>query len=344
MSTYLAFRGRKLPISILLKKRSLWISLLLLVLTFALVVLSIGAGVLKIQPLDVLKTLLGVGSEQHELIILTLRLPRIVASLLIGASLAVSGAILQGIIRNPLASPDLLGITSGASVAAVIFITLFQGLSIQWLPLAAFIGAGVTTSLIYSLTWKQGISPMRLVLIGVGIEAVLKAFTTMIIVISPIHLTNKAMIWLTGTVYGTTWNNVGALLPWFLFILLALVYGRNVNIQQLGEDVAMGVGSSIQRDRLILLLIATALAGSAVAIGGAIGFVGLLAPHIARKLVGSAFGEVLPTAALVGALMVIIADLIGRTLFAPLDLPVGIFTAGIGAPYFIFLLYKNRNQ
>jgi iron complex transport system permease protein len=344
MSTYLAFRGHKLPISILLKKKSLWITLALLALTVALLVISIGAGELKIKPLDVLKTLLGIGSEQYELVILTFRLPRIVASMLIGASLAVSGAILQGIIRNPLASPDLLGVTSGASIAAVVFITLFQGLSIQWLPVAAFVGAGATTFGIYILAWKQGISPMRLVLIGVGIEAVLKALTTMVIVISPIQLTSKAMIWLTGTVYGTTWNNVWALLPWFLFILMALVYGRNVNIQQLGEDIATGVGSSIQRDRFILLLISTALAGSAVAIGGAIGFVGLLAPHIARKLVGSAFGEVLPAAALIGALMVILADLIGRTAFSPLDLPVGIFTAGIGAPYFIFLLYKNRNQ
>lgn len=185
---------------------------------------------------------------------------------------------------------------------------------------------------------------MRLVLIGVGVSEVLSALTRMLIVLSPIHLTGKAMIWLTGTVYGTTWNNVLALLPWFLAILVALVYGRSVNIQQLGEDIATGVGSRVQRERLILLLISTVLAGSAVAIGGAVGFVGLLAPHIARKLVGSAFGEVLPVAALVGGLMVMIADLIGRTAFSPLDLPVGIFTAGIGAPYFIYLLYKNRNQ
>lgn len=344
MSLYVAIRGNKLPISVLLKKRSLWITLSLLALTFVFFILSIGAGEFKIPPLDVLKTLVGLGSGQYDLIIFTFRLPRIVASLLIGASLAVSGAILQGIIRNPLASPDLLGVTGGASVSAVLFITLFQGLSIQWLPVAASIGAGVATFVIYILSWKQGVSPMRLVLIGVGVSEVLSALTRMLIVLSPIHLTGKAMIWLTGTVYGTTWNNVLALLPWFLAILVALVYGRSVNIQQLGEDIATGVGSRVQRERLILLLISTVLAGSAVAIGGAVGFVGLLAPHIARKLVGSAFGEVLPVAALVGGLMVMIADLIGRTAFSPLDLPVGIFTAGIGAPYFIYLLYKNRNQ
>jgi iron complex transport system permease protein len=342
--SYVAYRGNKLPISVLLKKRSIWITLSLLVVTFAFFVLSIGAGELKIPPLDVLKTLLGFSSGQYDLIIFTFRLPRIVASLLIGASLAVSGAILQGIIRNPLASPDLLGVTGGASVTAVLFITLFQGLSIQWLPVAASMGAGIATFVIYMLAWKQGVSSMRLVLIGVGVSEVLSALTRMLIVLSPIHLTSKAMIWLTGTVYGTTWNNVLALIPWFLAVLVGLMYGRSVNIQQLGEDVATAVGSSVQRDRFILLLISTVLAGSAVAIGGAVGFVGLLAPHIARKLVGSAFGEVLPVAALVGGLMVMIADLIGRTAFSPLDLPVGIFTAGIGAPYFIYLLYKNRNQ
>ena len=343
MKKYSSFRLG--PLSFLLDRRSALIVLLLLALTFVSVLVSAGLGQMQIHPLDVLKVLIGQGTSQDALIVNSFRMPRIVAALLVGMSLSVSGAILQSIIRNPLASPDVIGITGGASVAAVVFITLFETASIQLLPVAALIGAAVITLLIYALAYKNGVTPMRLVLVGVGINAAAAALTTLLIVTSPIYLTQKAVVWLTGSVYGTTWGNVQTMLPWVvIFIPLAIALSRNINIQQLGDDLATGVGSTVQRHRFLLLLICVALAGVAVAFGGAIGFVGLLAPHIARKLVGPLSGSLLPASALVGGLLVILADLVARVAMQPLDLPVGIFTAAIGAPFFIYLLYKNRNN
>jgi iron complex transport system permease protein len=173
----------------------------------------------------------------------------------------------------------------------------------------------------------------------------MSALTTLLLVTSPIYLTSKAMVWLTGSVYGTNWNDVLTLLPWTLvFIPMAFLLGRNINIQQLGDEVAQGVGHHVERQRALLLFLCVALAGAAVAIGGAIGFVALLAPQIARKLVGPSFGALLPVAALSGSFIVVCADLIARVALPPLDLPVGIFTSAIGAPFFMYLLYKYRNQ
>lgn len=344
MNNYTTFRNHRLGISFLLDKKAILITGLLFVITACVLILSVGIGTLFITPLDVIKTLAGSGSDQHSLIINNFRLPRVITALFVGAFLAASGTILQSLIRNPLASPDVIGITGGASLAAVVFITLFQSASIQWLPFASFTGSMAACLLLYILAWKGGVTPLRLVLTGIGVGAGLTAFTTFLILKSPLHLTSKAMIWMTGSVYGSDWRNVRTLLVWALVLFpVALVFGRSANIQQLGDDVATGVGNHVQKHRLILLLLSAALAGCAVAIGGAIGFVALIAPHIARKLVSNSFGQLLPVSALCGSLMVMLADLIGRTAFSPLDIPVGIFTSAIGAPFFIYLLYKNRN-
>lgn len=345
MKNYLTYRSRKLPLSFLIDKKALWLTLFLLLLTFAVVVISTGLGSMFIHPLDVLSVLFGGGSEINQVVVLNLRLPRIIVALLVGIALGVAGSIMQSLMRNPLASPDIVGVTGGASAAAVAFLTLFEGISIHYLPFAAFVGAAVVTLLIYLLAWKKGVTPLRLVLVGVGIGAAMQALTTLLIVTSPIHLTSKAMIWLSGTVYGSNWNNVLTLLPWVVvFIPLTFIFARSINAQQLGDEVATSIGDPVHRHRFLLMLFCVALAGSAVAVGGAIGFVGLLAPHIARKLVGPSLGALIPTSAVIGGLIVLLADLIGRLAFDPLDVPVGIFTAAIGAPFFIFLLYKHRNH
>ncbi|MCR8996014.1 iron chelate uptake ABC transporter family permease subunit [Brevibacillus laterosporus] len=345
MKKLLVFRLKKPNISYLMEKRVLWIVLAILFLTFMAMVWSVGVGEYPISPWNVIKVFLGLGSDQENLIVMKFRMPRLLIGMLVGMGLGVSGAILQSIIRNPLASPDIIGITSGASVAAVVFIVLFETASIFWLPLFAIVGAGIAGLLIYVLAWKKGVTPVRLVLIGVGVKEILAALTTLITVASPLYLTPKAKIWLTGSVYGTSWDTVSMLAPWIAcFMLLAFIYGRSVNLLQLGDDVAQGAGSAVELHRLILLSFSVALAGAAVAIGGAISFVGLLAPHIAKKVVGPVFGALLPASALLGALIVLVSDLVARTVFAPLDLPVGIFTSLIGAPFFIFLLVKNRNK
>ncbi|MFF2446835.1 FecCD family ABC transporter permease [Neobacillus sp. NPDC058068] len=350
MNNYKNFRPFKGKLSFLIDRKAAFIFTILLVITFFVFVISTGTGEMKINPLTVVKVLFGGGPEMESLIIKSFRLPRIIVALLVGISLAVAGGILQGMIRNPLASPDVLGITGGAAVAVVAFLAIFSDknnaltVSISWLPLAAFLGAGVVAFLVYLLAWKNGVSPIRLVLIGIGISTLMQALTTLMMIMGPIYQASQANIWITGTVYGSNWKNVATLVPWtVIFLIIAIVAARTINIQELGDEVATGLGGKVQKQRFLLLMISTALIGSSVAFAGGIGFVGLMAPHMARRLVGSSFGALLPTSALIGGILVMIADLIGRTLFSPLEVPAGVFTAGIGAPYFIYLLFKTRN-
>jgi iron complex transport system permease protein len=345
MKKYSSIRNRSGTISFLLDKKALRIFLFLFCMSLILFITGLSVGSTMINPLNIVRHLLGVGNGENTFVIETLRLPRIILSLLVGMALGVSGLILQGIIRNPLASPDIIGITGGAAVAAVIFITYFSEISIKWLPFVAIIGAGIVSLIIYLLSWKNGVTPIRLVLIGIGVAAAMGAIVTMLIVLSPTYSTSEAYIWLTGSVYGANWENVYSMLPWVLiFIPLAFLFSREVNVQELGDDVALGLGSRVQLRRFTLLFVSVALAGSAVAFAGGIGFVGLIAPHIARKLVGRSFGSLVPVSALIGGLIVILADVVARTAFLPLDLPAGVFVSGIGAPFFIYLLYRNRNM
>jgi iron complex transport system permease protein len=345
MKGHVTLRLRSFPISFHVAKRTMLVIFLLLLLTSGVAVTSLGMGEMAISPVDVLRALWGSGSDQHVLVVQTFRLPRILVGLLVGAALGAAGAIMQGLIRNPLASPDILGVTGGASVAAVAFIIYLQALSIWWLPAFAFTGAMLVTLFLYGLAWKQGVTPFRLVLVGIGVKAAAAALTTMLVVTSPIYLTQRAMIWLTGSIYGSSWNDVMLIAPWVLVLLgMAFAGVRQMNLLQLGDDVAVGAGLSVQMQRLFLLFLCAALTGSAVAVGGTIGFVALLAPHIARQLVGRSFGGVLPVSAITGSLIVLVADLAGRILFSPLDIPVGVFTSAVGAPFFLYLLYRSRNR
>jgi len=345
MKNYTYIRSEKLPLSFFVQKKTMRLTILLAVASVVAILLSIAIGEMRISPAAVIRTLAGGGTEEHRLIIHTLRLPRIIAAFIVGAALAVAGSILQGIIRNPLASPDIIGITSGASVAAVAFLNYMAGtVGILWMPVAAMLGAALTSLVVYSLAWKKGVTPIRLVLVGIGINFLLASMTKVMLVMNQETTAGQAYVWLTGTVYGTDWTLIRTVVPWIcLFIPVSFLLARNVNVLQLGDDIASGVGSRTQRQRFVLLMISVALAGAAVSIGGAISFVGLIAPHMTRKLVGPAFGGVLPIAAMIGGLMVVIADTIARTAFSPYDIPVGVFTAGVGAPFFIYLLYRNRN-
>lgn len=345
MKQYIVVRMKHKSFSYLLHKKTAAVCLALLLACAVVMVISTGLGEMYISPLDVVRSALGLGSEDHAMVIQKLRLPRIVLALLVGASLAASGAILQGMIRNPMASPDIVGVTGGASVAAVAFLTYMAGtVSIRLLPIAAMIGAAVVSITLYLLAWKKGVTPIRLILVGIGMSSLMSAATTMMIVFSPKNDANQAYLWLTGSVYAANWENVMTVLPWTVVLLpMAFLMSRHVNIGQLGDDVAASSGSRVELNRLLLLLLSVALAGAAVSVAGGIGFVGLIAPHMARKLVGSSFDSVLPVSAILGGLIVMLADLVGRTFFLPLDVPVGVFTAGVGAPFFIYLLYTRRN-
>ncbi|HEX7065898.1 MAG TPA: iron ABC transporter permease [Bacillales bacterium] len=349
MRKYFPFRIGGL--SLLIDRKATAVTASLFIVFLVVIVLSVGIGDLFIAPLEVLKSLFGAGSDMHNLVVRSFRLPRILLAALAGMALAVAGAILQGIVRNPLASPDIIGITGGASVAAVTFLAIFStndnalSVSIRWLPLAAFAGALVTGLLVYALSQKKGTSRMRLVLIGIGLAAGLQALTNFMIILGPVYLATRATIWMTGSVHGATWEQVVMLVIWFIvFFIITVVLARRLNVQELGPAVATSVGSRVNRDRNLLLILSTALTGGAVAFAGGVGFVGLMAPHMARRLVGSAYGGLIPVSALLGGIIVMAADLAGRTLFLPLEVPVGVFTSAIGAPYFIYLLYKSRNQ
>ncbi|MFG6175942.1 FecCD family ABC transporter permease [Halomonas sp. THAF12] len=279
-------------------------------------------------------------------IVWELRLPRIVLAVLVGAALAVAGAILQGIVRNPLASPDVIGITSGGALAAVAFLALFGGvLSVHWLPAAALTGALLAALLVFLLAWRRGITPSRMVLVGIGLSAAMGAFTTLLIVISDDAAAMTAYVWLTGSLYAAQWQDVLGMLPWLLVAVpLCLTRARHLDAMALGDHVAQGLGVNVLHSRLVLMACSVALAGAAVAFAGGLSFVGLIAPHIAARLVGRGFARLVPAAALVGALIVLYADLLGRVAFLPKDLPAGIFVSGVGAPFFVYLLHRTRYQ
>jgi iron complex transport system permease protein len=313
--------------------------------------LSAGSGEFPLSPSKVVAALFGYGDEFDRTILVDFRLPRIMMALFVGMALAVSGAILQGITKNPLASPDLIGVTAGASFAVVLFLTLFSDennaltVSIQWLPLFAFLGATITALVVFLLSWKNGIAPFRLLLIGIAVAAFMQAGTTVWILMGPIYQASQATIWTTGSIYGANWSQIYVIMPWaLLLITISLLMRRQMNILELGDDIATGVGSRVQLNRVLLLLLSTGLTGVAVAFAGGIGFVGLLAPHIARRIVGPKFQSMVLFSAGIGALLVLIADWIARVAFAPVEVPAGVWTAAVGAPYFIFLLLTERKK
>lgn len=309
----------------------------------ALSLLSLSVGGVSVPLKEVFASLAGRNTEASNLIIMQFRLPRIAAAILIGAALAVAGALLQGIIRNPLASPDLLGVTGGASVAVVAFMTFVTGYSIHWVPFIAIGGALVATTINYVFAWKKGVSPFRLVLIGIGISTAMGALTTFLLISGPAYLAAQVLNWMTGSIYGTNWSYIEVLWPWVaVFIPFSLLLAKELNVQSLGEDVARGLGSRLQLNRMILLFYSVALAGAAVGVAGTISFIGLMAPHIARMLIGNSYKLIIPVSAFIGAIILLLADLAGRMLFQPLDVPAGVFTAGIGAPFFMYLLFKRK--
>lgn len=351
MRKYVALRVGKGAISFLLDKNAIKVTSILTLLTIFIILLSSSVGEVFISPNDLIQTLIGNGSPLHELVVFSFRIPRIFIALFVGVCLAVAGAIMQNLFRNPLASPDIIGITGGASVAVVLFLTIFSDtnhsltVSIGWMPIASFIGACLTGIAVYIFAWKDGVSTFRLVLIGIGLSLLTKSLTTLFMIKGPIYQASQANIWITGSVYAANWSQVYILFPLTVILLItSIIMTRNVNIQEFGDDIATGVGSHVERNRFLLLMLSTALVASAVSFAGGISFVGLIAPHIARRLVGSSFGVVLPVSALIGAIIVMFSDFLGKTIFLPLEVPAGVFTALIGAPYFVYLLYKHRNS
>lgn len=343
---WISVRPRQLPVSFRVDRRVPIVLAALVGIALLSLIFNVSQGEYLVPPLEVVKTIVGLpANPDYAFVINVLRLPRALVALLVGMGLATAGTILQGLTRNPLAAPEIIGINSGASLVAVAFIVLLPSLPIYWLPVAAFLGGLAAAIAIYLLAWNQGSSPIRLILVGIGLTALTGACTSLAITFGDIYAVSQALIWLTGSVYGRSWEHLWPLLPWLIvFIPLALVLARDLDTLNLGDRLAQGLGSRVEWTRSLLLLCTVALAGASVATAGTIGFVGLMAPHVARQLVGPSHAGLIPVAALTGACIVELADLVGRLLFAPIELPCGVITAVIGAPYFLWLLYQQRNR
>lgn len=270
------------------------------------------------------------------------RLPRVLSALLVGALFALSGTLLQSLTRNPLVSPDLVGVTSGGGVAAVVAI-LVAGASVgPHLPWAVFVGAVSVASLVWWL--GRGASQQRFVLTGVALGALTQAIITLLLV-TYAPSAAEAMIWLKGSLYGRTWLHVTVLLPWCaaVFVGTALI-AYQANPLLLGDDVASSLGVRLSTVRPVLWGLAVAAAAGAVSVAGTIGFVGLVVPHMARLLVGPDLRRHLPIAILLGAFVVLLADTVGRVVSPPLEIPAGLICAILGAPYFGYLLWKGKTS
>lgn len=327
------------------KQRLIVVISFLLIVTTMMIGTSIGSSSLTADRL--IQTILGHGSMKEEFILYAIRLPRMLITLLAGMALALSGSILQSITKNDLADPGIIGINSGAGVAVAVFFLFFPieaGSFVYMIPIIGFLGAIVTGFFIYLFAYskKDGLQPVNLVLIGVGFSTALSG--AMIVIISSAEREKVDFIakWLAGNIWGTDWPFVLALLPWLIILIpFALFKAHRLNLLGLSDSVAMGVGVSIDRERIILLLTAIALAAAAVSVTGGISFIGLMAPHIAKTLVGPRNQLFIPVAILLGGWLLLAADTIGRHLIHT-PVPAGIMVAIIGAPYFVYLLMREE--
>lgn len=299
-------------------------------------ILSLSAGAVWISPIAVIKEVW----SGDNFILSEFRVPRMLLGILVGAALAISGAVIQGVIRNPLASPDVIGITKGASLAAVIVIIVFPTAPLFVLPVASFIGALVISLILSLLISWQGIKGSQLALIGMAIGAVAMALVQYLLIRNPMEA-NIALVWLTGSLFGRSMDHVLTILPWLIVAIpVIFLYARKLDILHLGEEVATALGTHVQRTKMILLFTSVMLAGAAISVVGGLSFLGLIAPHIARSLVGHQHRHIVAMSGLVGALLMVIADGLARIIAPPIDIPFGVLIAIIGAPYFLYVLRK----
>ena len=317
-------------------------ALLLLSSIFLVIVLSLSKGSVELSGKEIFDAFMRQGDATNQIIFWELRLPRLIASLLVGSALGMSGALLQGMLRNGLASPYLLGISAGSGLVIVLLISM--GLWLSWIPIAAWIGAIITTFIVYSLA-KSGtsISIERLILGGVALSSLFGAIQSMLLLQAEDGRVQAALTWLIGSLNSRGWSEIKLAGPPILFALfVSLLLSRQLNLLGLGDELSVGLGNSLFRSRCLIGASATLLAASSVSVGGLIGFIGLIVPHAVRFLFGNDYRVVLPFSALLGALTLSFSDLIARS--GSIELPVGIITSLLGAPIFIFLLYKRQKS
>lgn len=269
------------------------------------------------------------------------RLPRAVLAILLGGALAISGVLVQSVVRNPLASPDILGINNAAGLVAVSVLMFLPNLAFYWMPIFAFFG-GVLSFVILWVVCGFNFRPIKMAIIGVALSALWAAISHYLMLTNPVEI-NTAMLWLTGSLWGRSWSYLNVVLPWLVVLLpLPFIFCRDLDTLGLGENKASTLGVTVNKVQISVLVLAVALSTTAVAICGPIAFLGLVAPHLARRLVGGRHRTLLPAALIIGALLLQLSDILARVIDPPTELPAGILTAIIGAPYFFYLLMRTK--
>lgn len=306
----------------------------LTILTF---LVSVGNGAVQMSPVKIIKTLLfDQGSTSYQ-IIWNVRIPRTIVAALVGINLSLAGVVLQGIMRNPLASPSTIGVSSGAGLVGLIFLILFP--QYYYLaPIGSFLGALGATMLIYGLAWNGGVMPTRMILAGVAVSSLFGAGNNALMTFYPDRVSG-VLNFMVGGLASITWGDLKLILPYTIICGTILMFlPTRLNVLMLGDEVSTGLGLNVEKTRFLFIILSSFLAGSAVSVVGLLGFVGLMVPHITRILIGSDHKYLLPACIFTGAIFVMLCDTVSRVIFQPTEVPVGIIISAIGAPFFLYLL------
>ncbi|WP_461612019.1 FecCD family ABC transporter permease [Clostridium sp. Marseille-QA1073] len=323
-----------------------------IILILVVMYISISNGTYDISIKDLIDTIFRINPDpNNDLVIFEFRLPRVVIGALVGFGFGIAGTVIQGITKNGLADPGILGINAGAGMAIVLFMFLFQGninntgwFSIFTMPLFGLIGGLTSAILIYLFAWKNGrLDTQRLILVGIAISSGLGAVSLFIsLKMNPSDF-EMATVWINGSIWNANWKYILSIIPWVVVLFPVILKKAFIlDLFQLEENTVKSLGISTEREKAILLLSAIGIVSACVSVSGNIGFVGLLAPHISKSLVGIQHKRAIPVAGLIGMLLVIVSDFIGRTVFAPAELSVGIVISIVGIPYFVYLLLKAK--
>lgn len=306
-----------------------------------LIAYGLSYGSVPVPLSSVWQALASESTAQYETIIVNLRLPRVLIAMLVGACLAAAGSLLQGVMKNPLADPGIIGVTSGGGITAIAGMLIFPEWSYM-LPLIAFAGALITSLAVYLLSWDNGTSPFKIILAGVAVNALLGAAMNAVMVMYSDRV-QAVLPWLAGGLSGRSWSHLLFMLPYAAAgLLLSILAIKPANLLLLGDDASRLLGQRVELHRFVLIALSSLLAGAAVSVAGLVGFVGLVVPHAVRMLAGEDYRFLLPLSILWGAALVLFADIAARSWFDPIELPVGVLLAGLGAPFFLFLLKKRR--
>ncbi|WP_242698079.1 FecCD family ABC transporter permease [Bacillus sp. SD088] len=326
-----------------IRERRTWrffILFIFFILACVSILFSLSKGAVDISWSTIWTSLTSLHMESKQQILWNIRLPRVIIGALVGVNLALAGAVLQGIMRNPLADPGIIGINSGAGLVGVVILLLFPHLEFI-VPIGAFFGAMGAAVLIYVLAWKRGIQPVRIVLAGVAVSAFLGSWISTLMIFYSDRV-QGALMFMVGGLSARSWNHVEMIWIYSLLGLLFTIFGtRWMNILLLGDETARGLGLSVERTRIIMTAVASLLAASAVSVVGLLGFVGLIVPHAARLLIGNDYRLLIPASCFLGIAVVTFSDTVGRLILAPVEIPVGVIMGIFGAPFFLYLLRRE---